>query len=1168
MPTSHTSETPTPQDLADETIATVRRWLREAADPGNEPAKRDVSAERLAGLLKDPDGLAFTIGFVDRVVRPADLRVAGRNLEVISRRVPKFLPWYLRIAIQLGGGFAPLLPWLIVPIARWVFRGMVSHLVLDATPKQLDKHLARLRQRGVRLNLNLLGEAVLGLDEADRRLANTRELLARDDVDYVSIKVSAVSGKLAMWAYDETVERVVTRLTPLYEQAAAAPSTKFINLDMEEFHDLDLTIDVFKKLLDQPKLENLEAGIVLQAYLPDALRALQGLTEWATRRRARGGAGIKVRVVKGANLAMERVDAIQHGWPLATVPSKQAADTNYKRVLSWAMTPERTDAVRLGVAGHNLFDVAFAWLLAKQRAVSSRVEFEMLLGMASAQAEVVKKDVGGILLYTPVVRPGEFNAAIAYLIRRLEENASPDNFMSAVFELAEDQRMFEREQQRFLASLGDVDEVVPPSNRVQNRLNPVLEAELSDVTAVKAFTNVQDTDPSIAANRVWGRQLLERARTSVIGQDTVRSATVGDHDALQQLIATVVLSGEAWGVQGAAARAALLREVADVLAVYRGRIIEVLVSEAGKTIAEADVEASQAIDFAGFYAEQAQELESVESALFVPSRLTVVVPGFSGGLAGAADSVLGALAAGSGVILKPTHHTLRSSAVLVEALWEAGVPQTLVALAVPAEPELADTLVAHPNVDRVSLGGNWDWAGRFQSLRHDLVLLANTGGRNAIIVTPSADIDLAVGDIVKSAFAHAGQASLAASLVILVGSVAKSEQFRRQLTDAVSSITAGYPDQATTSVGPLGEPASGAVLSALTVLQPGEIWLVQPQRLNDEGTLWSPGVRDGVVAGSDFHRRAAGAPVLGIMHADTLEEAIGLSNDTDFGLAAGIHSLDPDEITTWLETIEAGNLSVNRATTGAIVHRQPVGGWKRSNIGPGAKSGGPNTLMALGSWEPIFADPSSSVKISGVDDAVLTVIEAAQPGLEFLEFDRVRAGAVSDQRAWENLYSRSWDPADLGVERNVLRYLPVPVTVRLAEGEPLAQLVRVILAATRTGAPVEISSASPLPAGLIALFGREFSPTTVRAVVVESDVRWHARVRGGLQTTRIRLIGSAAARHALATALEGNPAVAVFSGPVTTSGRLELLPFLREQTVSMTAHRYGNPDPQIASIEL
>lgn len=403
MPTTPTDPAAGPpvQGLADDTITTVRRWLAESVDPAN-TAKRDVSAERLAGVLKDPNGLAFTIGFVDRVVRPTDLRVAGRNLKQVARLVPAFLPWYLRAAIQLGGGFAPLLPWPVVPIARWVFRGMVSHLVLDATTGRLDKSIEALAKDGTRLNINLLGEAVLGIDEADRRLAKTHELLERDDIDYVSIKVSAVSGKLSLWVYDETVDRVVARLTPLYEQAATAATPKFINLDMEEFHDLDLTIDVFKKLLDQPRLEGLEAGIVLQAYLPDALRALQGLTEWAQLRRSRGGAGIKVRVVKGANLPMEKVDAIKHGWPLATVASKQEADTNYKRVLSWAMRPEHTAAVRIGVAGHNLFDVAFAWLLSKQRGVNENVDFEMLIGMASAQAAVVKNDVGSILLYTPV----------------------------------------------------------------------------------------------------------------------------------------------------------------------------------------------------------------------------------------------------------------------------------------------------------------------------------------------------------------------------------------------------------------------------------------------------------------------------------------------------------------------------------------------------------------------------------------------------------------------------------------------------------------------------------------------------------------------------------------------------------------------------------------------
>src|SRR6185312_12135542 len=211
-------------------------------------------------------GLDFTIGFVDRVVRPHDLRVAGRNLRAVARKTPRFLPWYMRAAIRLGGLFGPILPGIVVPISRRVLRRMVGHLIVDATPARLGPAIAKLREGGARLNLNLLGEAVLGEAEAARRLEGTRALLARNDVDYVSIKVSSVVSQLSMWSFDEAVADVVTKLTPLYQLAARSEGkgkTKFINLDMEEYRDLDLTIAAFTSILDQPGLENLEAGIVL-----------------------------------------------------------------------------------------------------------------------------------------------------------------------------------------------------------------------------------------------------------------------------------------------------------------------------------------------------------------------------------------------------------------------------------------------------------------------------------------------------------------------------------------------------------------------------------------------------------------------------------------------------------------------------------------------------------------------------------------------------------------------------------------------------------------------------------------------------------------------------------------------------------------------------------------
>ncbi|BDZ48807.1 hypothetical protein GCM10025867_10480 [Frondihabitans sucicola] len=196
-------------DLATETIETVRRWL--AASEG---AKVDPSAARLAGVLRDPAGLDFTLGFVDRVVRPEDLHVAGRSLEELSHSIPSFLPWFLRAAISAGGSMASGAPWPTVPMARRALRRMVEHLIVDATPSRLGASLAKLRADGSRLNLNLLGEAVLGDDESDRRLRGTRDLLARDDVDYVSIKVSAVASQLSLWAFEETSDRLVARLLP------------------------------------------------------------------------------------------------------------------------------------------------------------------------------------------------------------------------------------------------------------------------------------------------------------------------------------------------------------------------------------------------------------------------------------------------------------------------------------------------------------------------------------------------------------------------------------------------------------------------------------------------------------------------------------------------------------------------------------------------------------------------------------------------------------------------------------------------------------------------------------------------------------------------------------------------------------------------------------------
>ncbi len=1241
METVHSGDVTDATSRAAQAIELARRWVDESAAAAVDPA-----AERLAGVLKDPNGLPFTIGFVDGVMRPESLVAAASNLRRVAPLVPEFLPWYLRAAVRAGGTVAPALPSPVVPIARRVLREMVGHLIVDARPDKLGPALASLRQPqapgldGARLNLNLLGEAVLGEREALRRLEGIHDLIRRDDVDYVSVKVSAIVSHISMWAFDEVVDTVVERLLPLYLTASATGT--FINLDMEEYRDLDLTIAVFTRILEDPRLQRLEAGIVLQAYLPDALPALQQLTAWAQQRVAAGGARIKVRLVKGANLAMERVDAVMHDWPLATHASKLDSDASYLRCLDVALQPEHTAAVRIGVAGHNLFDIAYAWLLAGDRGVRDAIEFEMLLGMAQGQVQAVTREVGHVLLYVPVVRPDEFDVAISYLVRRLEENASSENFLSAAFDLHTDPGLFARERDRFLASIERAADPALPAgpNRTQDRTQnrrvaahpepgrttlvrdagPLAAAPDADLTQAVAgiarasaadpdaapfaaegivetaafaprettarvlgapgFTNAADSDPALPANRAWAAEVVARIETSTAGDAAISAARIDDPVALEQTVARVRTAGQSWGARPAAERSDVLKAVARALEARRGELIEVAASETGKVFAEADVEVSEAVDFANYYAAIARELDRVSGAVFVPARLTVVTPPWNFPVAIPAGGVLAALAAGSGVVFKPAPQARRCAAVVAEAVWEAldatGVPRDVLALVDVDEGTLGQRLVSHPEVDRVILTGSWETAQLFRSWRPDLPLLAETSGKNAMIVMPSADLDLAASDLIKSAFGHAGQKCSAASLAILVGPVARSERFARQLVDATESLRVGPPSDPLSEVGPVVEVPRGKLQWALTTLEEGEQWLVAPREVDDAppeyaGRLWRPGIRVGVRPGSRTHLEEFFGPMLGVMHASSLAEAIELQNAVAYGLTAGLYTQSPADLELWLDQVQAGNLYVNRGITGAIVQRQPFGGWKRSSVGAGTKAGGPNYLVGLGSWRPASGGPpSSTLHLRGLDARITDLIEAAQSSLDYEGFEWLRRAALSDAVAWSREFGQVKDVSQLAVERNLFRYRPVEVAIRATTDAAWPALLRVVIAAVRVGGAFTVSASVGLPADVRRALGELEVP-----VFVESDDEWIDRIRVARSSgsaPRVRLVGpapsgdgeaaaSVAALHrALAEATDGDPDIAVYDGEVTTAGRIELLPFLHEQSITITAHRFGNPD--------
>ena len=1124
----------TVDDVADQ----VRAWEADAATrPVPGPAKM------LADLLQDQHGLEFTLAFVDRVIRPEDPRAAAVELRRLAADPPTFLPAVLRRVIAFGGGASNLAPQLVVPTARAVMRRMVSHLILDARDAQLGRSIRRLTADGTALNINLLGEAVLGAQEAARRLEGVRALVARPDVDYVSIKVSSIVDHLPLWAARETVDHVVETLLPVYLEAARADTPTFINMDMEEYKDLEVTLEVFEELMDRPELHDLRAGIVLQAYLPDAERAMERLRAFAKRRVASGGAPIKVRLVKGANLAMEKVEASLHGWRQAPLESKEEADAQYKRILLDSLTPENLAAVNLGVAGHNLFDVAFAHLLMQERGIApgpdSGVEFEMLAGMAPGQQAVVRESVGSMRLYVPVVDPQQFDVAVSYLVRRLEENASSENFMSAVFQLGERPDLFARERDRFGRALDRaLRERSLPTHRDQNRLEetydglPELGSPALPATPGR-FRNTPDTDVSTAANQEWAEQITRRIRTSELGIAEAKAIRTESFDVIDAAIDRALEAQKSWGALPASERAAVLRRAGRILAAHRGELLEVMAAETGKTLDQGDPEVSEAIDFAMYYAEQAERLEQVPDAVAVPRKLTLVTPPWNFPVAIPAGSTLAPLAAGSAVIMKPAPQSIRSGAYLGSLLEQAGFPEGVLTIMDVPENEVGEALISDPRIDQLILTGAYETAQLFSSWRPALPIKAETSGKNSIIVTPQADLDLAARDLAASAFGHAGQKCSAASLVITVGSVTTSRRFQQQLADAVLSLHVGYPTDPTVQVGPVIEEPGDKLRSGLTRLGEGEKWLAEPTALDDSGRLFSPGVRTGVTEGSEYHLTEYFGPILGIMHADTLEDAIRMQNGTPFGLTAGLHSLEPKEIEEWAARAEAGNLYINRGITGAIVERQPFGGWKRSAIGQTAKAGGPNYLVHLMDW----ADRPETAQL----DEQTWLAEAKH----------------SDREHFATTFAPR-DAQQLHGEIDILRYLPIDTVVRAAEGTTSVQLQRVLHAARTVGAQIELSVADAELRDVAIAEGVDATSIRVENAAVFAA---HVDAQGPL---RIRLIGEA--DDALHEAISRRVEVALFTGAVTASGRIELLSFLHEQAISATDHRYGNPMPETPAL--
>ncbi len=456
----------------------LAKMIQKRATELQTPAERRQQAE-LDRMIQHPQDKATLTQMTDQAFRSETAaRAVDQLVHILDvQGIPRFFSPLDRTMLRGFQSFGSYLPGVAVPLVKDKMRKETANVILPAEREMLREHLQARRAEGVRMNVNLLGESLLGETEAQRRLEAYLAALQMPEIECVSIKISTLYSQISSLARKSTIKTIANRLELLYRAAARHQFTKldgtkvskFVYLDMEEYRDMSLTSQVFMMTLDRPGMEQVRAGIALQAYIPDSYPVQQEITEWARRRVANGGAPVTIRIVKGANMEMERVEASLRGWHQAPYKLKIDTDANYKRMVVYGLQPENITAVRLGIASHNLFEVAFSLLLAAQLKALEHVQFEMLEGMANHQRRALREIVDNLLLYAPACKHEDFIHAIGYLVRRMDENTGPDNFLRHAFKIEVDSPDWRQLENLFLQSIERMQAASAKPNRVQDR---------------------------------------------------------------------------------------------------------------------------------------------------------------------------------------------------------------------------------------------------------------------------------------------------------------------------------------------------------------------------------------------------------------------------------------------------------------------------------------------------------------------------------------------------------------------------------------------------------------------------------------------------------------------------------------------------------------------------
>jgi len=1181
-----------PVSIIEEVKQVAYKWQKEIQV--SRKGKEQDFHEMMLKMLKNPVNKIFLIELLDQSFRSKDPDRVANQLDHIFEKYKStdFFSEFEQILIWLFRDVGIYVSSISIPLFVKYLRNDISSIVIQGEDPVLSKHLKARKKEGTRVNINVIGEVVHSEAEANRRVEKYVDLLKNPDIDYLSLKISNMFSQIVPHAHDNNVEKISKQLERVYAAAKENMYTdnegkehyKFVNLDMEEYRDIEITMDSFKQVLSQEKFMDLHAGIVMQTYLPDAMHYIKDLAFWAKKRVENGGAPIKIRIVKGANQEMELTEASLRGWPNVTYSHKAESDANFKIAMDFLLDPDVAPYVHTGIASHNLFDHALGMLLAKDRGVEQYVSAEMLEGMSEAAYNLLKDQGLNVILYAPTATKETFTNAIAYLVRRFDENTAEQNFLRHSFGLEVDTPEWESLVKTYDDAIACISTIDQKPYRTQDRNKEIVKKEIDPKKY--HFANEPDTDFVLSANRKWAEAIRDKWQNigeaggfnayPVVGGSRVEDGDrvievidkseyhdnkrVGHYieatpDDMKVAIATAKADPDGWRKLSTAERQKVLMDVAHEIRVARADLIGVAAAEVGKVFTETDVEISEAIDFANFYPYSVAKISGLTGIEAKGKGVGLVISPWNFPVAIPAGGVVASLAAGNTVILKPAEDSILCAYRLCQCFWDAGVSKNTLQFVPGRGSEVGEHMIPSKDIDFTIFTGGEDTAYKIIKARPDIYLSAETGGKDATIVTAMSDRDQALGNVMASAFHNSGQKCSATSLLVLEKELFEDEAYKMQIKEAAESMQTGSVWDFSNKIGTLSNRPAGNLEKSLGYLDEGEEWLVKPD-FADKGNpyMLKPSVRWGTKSGDFCHMNELFGPVLSVMRAEDLDHAIEIVNATGYGLTSGLETLDKREQDKWKEEIIAGNLYINRGTTGAIVLRQPFGGMRKSAIGSGKKAGGFNYVSQFMDFSYHETNLYESCSTNYIDQMRVLLTRDTV----FHEECEAALRHICHFAHWHEVeFLKEHDYTHIRGESNIIRYLPVKeVLLRLEEQDKLEEILTTIMAIKMVGATIHIS----LPehskqAEFLWLESKQASFIGENDEITRDSEE--ALIALLPEYQRVRFLHPENVSQAIFESV-ADQAIYIARDPFVSHGRIELMHYFIEQSISNSYHRYGN----------